>query len=149
MNPSSSIYSENQRSTVIDPYYVKGDVFQRDSRYYDQVISSRRNRTPNKSGFPLDASQLSNNIRSNTGVNPNTVLSGPITTSSGNVIQSTSNVNYINQPGDSVIVPGQTQGLSNSAPFPTTTTVNQPSIVVNTPVVSQPINQPPVINNQD
>lgn len=27
---------------------MKGDVFQRDQRYYDQTISTRRNRTPNK-----------------------------------------------------------------------------------------------------
>lgn len=41
-------YQENAISSSIDPYYVKGDVFQRDQRYYDQVYSTRRNRTPNK-----------------------------------------------------------------------------------------------------
>lgn len=45
MNPSATYY-EGQRSTV-DPFYIKGDVFQRDQRYYDQQIG-RRTRTPNK-----------------------------------------------------------------------------------------------------
>jgi cytoskeletal protein RodZ len=146
MNPSYSVYSENQRSTVIDPYYVKGDVFQRDSRYYDQVINSRRNRTPNKSGFPLDASQISNNIRSNTGVNPTTVLSGPIITNSGSVIQPTNSNVYTNQPADSVnqitVSPPQTQMLNNAAQLATSTTAPN---YQSTTISSQPI--PTVVNN--
>lgn len=81
MNQSSSMLSSDHlRSTVIDPYYVKGNVFQRDSRYYDQTISSRRNRTPNK-GFPLDGSAISNNIRNvSAEIYPNSIgLTGPNT----------------------------------------------------------------------
>lgn len=48
-------YQDNAITSSIDPYYVKGDVFQRDQRYYDQVYSTRRNRTPNKG----DASMIS------------------------------------------------------------------------------------------
>lgn len=48
MNNSYNSNPENPISSSIDPYYVQGDVFQRDQRYYDQVYSTRRNRTPNK-----------------------------------------------------------------------------------------------------
>jgi hypothetical protein len=51
MNQTTTIYPDHPRSTVIDPYYIKGDVFQRDSRYYDQTIGTRRNRTPNKTVY--------------------------------------------------------------------------------------------------
>ena len=35
----------------IDPYYMKGDVFQRDQRYYDQLLERRdRRRSPIRSG---------------------------------------------------------------------------------------------------
>lgn len=55
-------YQENAISSAIDPYYMKGDVFQRDQRYYDQVYSTRRSRTPNKGdtsiiGRPIQPSQ--------------------------------------------------------------------------------------------
>lgn len=88
MNPnSSSYYPANEISSTIEPYYVKGDVFQRDQRYYDQIISgTRRNRSPNRSGLPIDSNTLNSNIRANQGVNPNTTLSGPIITNSGSYI---------------------------------------------------------------
>jgi hypothetical protein len=79
MNQTSSLYSDHPRSTVIDPYYVKGDVFQRDSRYYDQLIGTRRNRTPNKS-VVQQPTQISN-IRPTNDVIPSTVVSGPVVTS--------------------------------------------------------------------
>lgn len=79
MNPNASIYSENPRSTIIDPFYVKGDVFQRDSRYYDQLIGSRRSRTPGKSGistFPPTNPILPNPISPGV-VNPSIVNPPP------------------------------------------------------------------------
>ncbi len=71
MNPSGSYYDGTMRSTI-DPYYVKGDVFQRDSRYYDQTIQTRRNRTPNKSLIPGDPSNM-NNTMPNPSINPNLI----------------------------------------------------------------------------
>jgi hypothetical protein len=70
MDPRATVM--DPRATVIDPYYVRGDVFQRDSRYYDQLIGTRRNRTPNKSGYLPEASYVSN-IRTNEGA----IINGP------------------------------------------------------------------------
>lgn len=66
MNPSATYYEGQNRD--IDPYYVKGDVFQRDPRYYEQVISSRRNRAPNSNQY----NQNFYNSVPNPGANSNT-----------------------------------------------------------------------------
>ena len=40
--------SMHDNRSTIDPYYIKGDVFQRDQRYYDQLLE-RRSRSPYRS----------------------------------------------------------------------------------------------------
>lgn len=64
MNHSATYFDGQGRNTV-DPFYVKGDVFQRDQRYYDQQIG-RRNRSPIK-GNPNDGINNSNNFNNTSG----------------------------------------------------------------------------------
>lgn len=47
MDNTANVYQEGLRSTI-EPYYMRGDVFQRDQRYYDQTLESRRLRSGNK-----------------------------------------------------------------------------------------------------
>lgn len=82
MNPNASNIQDNYRSTI-EPYYMKGDVFQRDQRYYDQTISTRR-RTPNKSMGPSqinNSAVYGNTMNQGTGLNAST--GGPMYQTSG------------------------------------------------------------------
>ncbi len=88
---------------------MKGDVFQRDQRYYDQMIgTTRRNRSPNRSGYPIDNNNLNNSMRANQ-VLPNT-LSLPITTNSGTIITPPPPMNPTNMqtnPNQIIVTPPQ------------------------------------------
>lgn len=85
MNPYSSNFQDTYRASSIEPYYMKGDVFQRDQRYYDQTISTRRNRTPNKTVGGGSVGYLPSNPNI---LNPNTVGPGFSSSGSGVVGQS-------------------------------------------------------------
>ena len=47
MENSHNVLNDGMKSTI-EPYYVRGDVFQRDRRYYDQLLENRRVRSSNK-----------------------------------------------------------------------------------------------------
>lgn len=87
MNPSyTGSLQENPLASTIQPYYMKGDVFQRDQRYYDQAISTRRNRTPNKSVGPIGSGSNIGGFGGNSMNQPtnlNTSSGGPIYQSTG------------------------------------------------------------------
>ena len=83
MNPYASNYQDSYRASSIEPYYMKGDVFQRDQRYYDQTISTRRNRTPNKTPT-LGTGNVGYGTTSGNVLNTNTV--GPGFSNSGSAV---------------------------------------------------------------
>ena len=56
---------DNQLKSTIEPYYVKGDVFQRDQRYYDQLLDRRTLRSPNRSRVDQPAVQTRNIVSPN------------------------------------------------------------------------------------
>lgn len=61
--------SVQEHRSIIEPYYVKGDVFQRDQRYYDQ-LPERRNRSPYRSqGYDLNQGGRSRTDLNNSNAN--------------------------------------------------------------------------------
>lgn len=48
--------SMTEKRSTVDPYYMKGDVFQRDQKYYDQLLQ-KRSRSPHRSNMQPNTTQ--------------------------------------------------------------------------------------------
>lgn len=80
----------NELTQTINPYYVNGNVFERDPRYYDQLIDTRRNRTPNK--LIVSDQRGTVNGNSNVGGGYNSVPQPHITTTTTTTVVPPTNV---------------------------------------------------------